>query len=358
MALDANALAIHAKVNECRFSGRVLLKSGYTASAAMANEILAVIEMLGGNRLGVMHFLGLKEEELTDINGRVPIEQIFALYNEGEKQTGVQNIGLRMAGRHHPIKNSIILHLFMSSATVGEALQYGVRYQQLITDAMEHELVTVGDQVRFSILPKDPSLTPPRHMVEAGFGSLTSFAKGALGERFTGFQVHFQHPEPEDISEHLALFGAHIQFGMARNEILMDKELLDHPMAGADAGLKTILTQQAEWMLKKLPQGGAFLNQFRGVLTESLPRGRHTIEQISQKLSMSVRTLQRRLSEEQTTFQAQLDQVRFHLAKNYLEDSQTSLFEVAYLLGFTEQSTFNRAFKRWTSKTPGEYRRR
>ncbi|MDH5752985.1 MAG: AraC family transcriptional regulator [Deltaproteobacteria bacterium] len=328
----------------------------YTVSVSLANEVLAMIEELGGDRQAVLAAVGLDAGVLGDMNGRIPLGQVFALYAEAEQRTGEKNIGLRMTARHHPIRNNIILHVFMSSATIGEGIRQAVRYQQLITDGMEHLLELEGNRARFSIRPRDARLRVPRHMAEAGLGSLAMFIRSRLGDGFRPHGVSFQHPAPENLEEHLALFGPSIRFNEERTELVLESAILNHPLAGADAGLKAILEQQAQAMLEKLPVQGGLMDQARNILVEWLPRGGPTIREISRALGCSTRTLQRRLGEEGTTYQALLDEVRCHLARNYLRDSHTPLHEVAYLLGFSEQSTFNRAFRRWTRMTPGEFR--
>ena len=332
------------------------MKSGYTTSVSLANQILAVIAAAKGDPQAAREAVGLDQTVLGDLNGRIPIEQVFALYAEAEAQTRDRNIGLRMAGGHHPIQNSIILHVFMSSATIGEGIGHAVRLQQLITEGMEHVLVVEGEQARFSITPKDNRLLVPRHMTEAGLGSLVMFCRSTLGEKFVLHRVAFQHPEPADTTEQRALFGPSMAFGQPRNELVMDRNILEHPMAGSNQGLREILEQQAQTMLANLPRRGDFLDLARETLSTRLPYGGPAIGEIAKSLGISPRTFQRRLQQAGTTYQALLDEVRCQLAQDYLKKQNTPLFEIAYLLGFTEQSAFNRAFKRWMRMTPGEFR--
>ncbi|PHN95718.1 AraC family transcriptional regulator, partial [Tenacibaculum discolor] len=95
----------------------------------------------------------------------------------------------------------------------------------------------------------------------------------------------------------------------------------------------------------------------RQMITERLPYGPPPIEDIAQRVGVSVRKMQRMLSHQQLTYKGVMDQLRCELAKRYVNDARLTLSDVAMMLGFTEQSSFTRAFRRWYGKSPGDYRR-
>ena len=96
----------------------------------------------------------------------------------------------------------------------------------------------------------------------------------------------------------------------------------------------------------------------RVAIIDHLPDGEPSRREVASELAMSERTLARRLSDREYTFSGLVDEVRGQLAKEYLRQSRFSVTDVAFLLGFSDQSNFARAFKRWTDESPTEFRSR
>jgi AraC-like DNA-binding protein len=111
-------------------------------------------------------------------------------------------------------------------------------------------------------------------------------------------------------------------------------------------------------LLDQRPTAADIVGRVREAIKPELRGGNPTLESIAGKLAMSPRTLQRRLRDRGVLFNDTLDAMRFGAAKSYLAQEDVAAAEVAYLLGFAEQSSFNRAFKRWSGQTPINYRRR
>lgn len=121
--------------------------------------------------------------------------------------------------------------------------------------------------------------------------------------------------------------------------------------------LVRLLEQQAHDLMAQLPESNDFISEIRGAIESELSGGDVRLESIAGVLGRSGRTLQRRLAEENCTFAGLVDEVRLEAAKIMMLNQRLSLTDVAYLLGFDEQSSFSRAFKRWTGQNPRDYRR-
>jgi AraC-like DNA-binding protein len=148
-----------------------------------------------------------------------------------------------------------------------------------------------------------------------------------------------------------------VSFGNAMTSVRFSADFLRLPIRNSDPGLKALLEQQAEAQLKALPETDQFEETLNQALIRALHDGVPTLEQVALRLSMSNRTLQRRLGERGLNYQALLDRTRSELARRYLADRNLSLSEIALLLAFSEQSAFNRAFKRWYGESPRRFRR-
>lgn len=130
------------------------------------------------------------------------------------------------------------------------------------------------------------------------------------------------------------------------------------PVQGGDPALFSFLEEHAKAALASRPKTDDLIDKLRHDLREALKQGEPNVERLATRLSMSGRTLQRRLADLGTSFQDVLDQVRFDLARAWLQDARLDLSQVAYLLGYSELRAFDRAFRRWANMSPGEWRAR
>jgi AraC-like DNA-binding protein len=141
-------------------------------------------------------------------------------------------------------------------------------------------------------------------------------------------------------------------------QVIFSARVLELPMRGADPTLGAVLVRHAEEILAKQPGvSDSWTDRVRGLVYERFGKGDTGLQALARQLSLSARSLQRRLSDEGATLAAIEDEVRQALARRYVADPAIGLAEVAYLLNFKDLSGFYRAFRRWTGKTPVEYRR-
>lgn len=169
--------------------------------------------------------------------------------------------------------------------------------------------------------------------------------------------VGFTYPEPEDTSEHRRLFGCALHFDAAYDSILFDEQELLHPLSMANEALAVMHDSFAEAQLDLL-FGFCIVGRIRALITERLSQGQGQcdMESIAASLNISKRTLQRALEKEGTQFKDVQNAVRRQLADFYLRHSHFNMKHVAYLLGFHDHSSFNKACSRWFGMTPGQYR--
>jgi AraC-like DNA-binding protein len=148
-----------------------------------------------------------------------------------------------------------------------------------------------------------------------------------------------------------------VYYGCQRNELVLDRALLDRPQRHSEPRLLALLDRQLGALLSALPDSRRFRAAITRCMMEELPGREPGVTMIAAKLRMSERTLQRRLQGEGTTFAEVLSDLRRDRALHYLRDRRLTICEVAFLLGFLDTTAFHRAFKRWTGRTPAEYRR-
>jgi AraC-like DNA-binding protein len=178
------------------------------------------------------------------------------------------------------------------------------------------------------------------------------------GSRWAPVEVQFAHPAPADSSEHVRVFRAPVSFDYPTNAFVIERELFDRPVPAADAQLYPILRRYLDRVLKEMPREEGLLVTVRRAIGEAMRDGDPTLAQVAKKVAAGPRTLQRQLKDHGLEFKRLVDDTRHRFSLNYLRDRKHTLTEIAFLLGYSEVSAFNRAFKRWTGSTPSEYRKK
>jgi len=168
--------------------------------------------------------------------------------------------------------------------------------------------------------------------------------------------VSFRHPCRGDPDHYAAHFGCPVSFGAARNAIMLRHEMLDLPNRLGDAAVSEFLTAHLESEIGSLRDDPSIRAELLRRLTPALSDGVPQAAEIARDMGMSERTLYRRLSDEGLTFRDVVTEAQASLAQELLRDSTSSIAEIAFLTGFSEQSTFSRAFKRWSGQTPSQFK--
>jgi AraC-like DNA-binding protein len=170
-------------------------------------------------------------------------------------------------------------------------------------------------------------------------------------------RIHLPFKQPKSITEYERLLNCPIHF--EQNEIAMffKKEHIEEKVITSDYNLLRILVAHAQERISKINQTTGFSEQVKASVANLIKPEFPSIEQVARHLNVSVRTLQRRLSEEQHTFKEIIDGLRKDFAFSYLKKAELSINEIAYLLNYNDASSFIRSFKKWTDKTPNEFRK-
>ena len=164
--------------------------------------------------------------------------------------------------------------------------------------------------------------------------------------------VSFVNPVPSHQQAYREFFQCDVSFDAPSTVVALPLARLSQTLPKPDPALLAILDQQAAMLLQQIPGEDVFETDLRRALTQAIAGAQPTLARLAQQLHCSPRTLQRRLDQRQLKFQTLLDDSRRQLAQQYLADRSMPMSEIALLLGYSEQSAFNRAFKRWTGHTP------
>jgi AraC-like DNA-binding protein len=327
------------------------------AAVRVVQAIVAGAAAQGVAPAQLLATVGLRADELVDPDARVPRSAELALWQSATLLTGDDCFGLHLAEALPIDVYGALGFATRGSATLGEAYRRVARFIRVLRSGVALEIVADGAVVRLRHVAPAGEAPPSRHAVEWLMANLVVMARKGVDPAVAPREARFRHPAPARTDEHRRMFGAAVRFAQDHDELALDATLLARPQREAEPALASVLDRHLDEALARLPAAG-FLDRIRAALADDLRRGGEpTLDTLARRLHMSSRSLQRRLQHEGTSLQALLAGLRADLAARYLGEADCSISEVAFLLGFSEVSTFHRAFKRWTGKTPAAFRR-
>jgi len=191
---------------------------------------------------------------------------------------------------------------------------------------------------------------------EATLASVVSISRQTSSKEFNPTAVYFKHPAPESVAAHRSYFACPVHFASNRDALQVSTEALQTPNKLGDPSISQFFSSHLEAELSKLDDQNALSEGVKKRVSQSLSEGVPAISDVAKHLGMSGRTLQRKLANQGHSYQALVDESRRQLAERLLKKTGYSLAEVAFMTGFSEQSSFTRAFKRWEGQTPRSYR--
>lgn len=330
-------------LSELRDSG-VLLQLAHQAMAELNLDIQRVFQRCG-----------IRAEHLEGRHVRTPHEAQGLFWQVLEDESGDPDIGLHIAEKMPLYKGQVLQYLFLSSQTFGDGLQRALNYQRLLSDASLATFHQEGDEASVRITSASDKVRNLRHLAESMLVGLMRFFRYVTDDQFVPVSVHFAHPEPENTDEHRRVYGCPVYFSCGENRIVFNSSVLEIPSLHAEPELLKLHEKLASEHIAKLERQDVVARVNR-VIGEILETGQVNLEHVASRLEIKPRTLRTRLSEANTNFNQLLADYRCNLAKRLLAHTDESIDEIVYLTGFSEPSTFYRAFKRWTELTPIEYR--
>ena len=279
-------------------------------------------------------------------------EYLVALYELSDNKS----IGVSLGQSVKPNHCGVLGYLSLNCEYLGEALMRFERYQRLLYEGGIGSAQFLGDRIRFTWPFHETSLGIALSDEVLVFG-LASFVRRMVGPSDARpIAAGFTHAPLADLELYReAMGGAEMEFNANDMYVEFSTEYLGLPICNNDPTLKALLDQQAEALLTVLPNESSFEEQLRSNLLKILQEGEPTLNRLASAMCISPRTLHRRLAERSINFARLLKKTRTELAIQYLKEQKLSMSEIAFLLGYSEQSAFSRAFKQWTGKTPKQY---
>lgn len=299
---------------------------------------------------GVFRRIDMDPTRLQRGNDRYSQELLSRLWRAAVQETADANFGLKVATHVRPSTFHVLGYAMSCSATVGAALHRFARYVKLVSGSVTVVLDEDALHTR-ATLHFETGIAPPiPQTVDAVLAGLVSFTSWIVGEPVVPAALHFRHEAPADASEYARLLRCPVYFNQADDRIVFHSADMHRPVLAADEQLAASLDSLAVQEVTQL--SGRFTRKVRDCLQQQLAHGDVSKRGTARTLNMTDRTLLRRLKDEGTTFQQVLDLLREEVAYEQLQRHDVSLQELSSMLGFSDASTFSRAFKRWTGRRP------
>lgn len=231
------------------------------------------------------------------------------------------------------------------------------RYGRILTSVSTYELRSEDGRF-FMMLHRDGHRDLGLRLSnEQTIVAVTQISREIGQHPFSPIGVYFRHRPPKNITAHEAYFGCPVYFDTDRDAIEVTQDQLDAPNRLGDPSISGFFDAHLDQELAALGDNQGLEQRVRIQISQALSEGVPAVPDVASRLGMSARTLHRRLSEQGHAFQDLVDAARRELAERLLRRTDYALAEIAFLTGFAEQSTFSRAFKRWSGQTPASYRR-
>jgi len=301
--------------------------------------------------------IGVRLDKRTLPGSRVERSKQAEIWQAARELTGDPAIGL-VVGRHSEPRDFYVLgHAWMAATTLLDAFERMVRYRHVLSNTVsEIKLAKDGDDYVLSSTYPDAERMPIPFGIDAGISSLLRLAEISLGRPVFPIKAELIFPadwHPEAYAERLQ---CPLHFECERNALWFPADVMEEALPGAVPEMLEATDRIARDYIESFDRSQV-ATQVRSLLVRMLPAGKVDQDTVASMLYRSASTLQRQLSAEGTSYRDVLAATRESLAKQYLADPDYTPSEVAYMLGFADQSNFGRAFKRWTGMSPGEYQK-
>ena len=299
---------------------------------------------------------GLDSKRIAVPGARFPYARLQTVWELASEATGDPAFGLAVGEQIRPTTLHALGYAWFASATLGGALERLGRYYRVITTVpAEIDTGELNSGILRVVL--DKMETPPHPAaLDCFFSAVLKLCQSATDRHFVPLRVELARPDPGRLQAYVDRFSAPVTFDTGQNVMYLDPSLLDKPLPGRNAELARASERIVERYLQSLDPARV-AGEVQQLLLRLLPSGKATQEEVAKRTYRSVSTLQRQLQGEGTSFRELREKTRRRLAERYLRDPGHSLGEIAFLLGFSDQSNFSRAFRRWTGMSPREFRK-
>lgn len=305
----------------------------------------------------LLQTIGLSRNEPVDPSHMVPVDAFFGFLERlvHADPMGI-TIPLRVGAAMRCDDYGAFGLAWKSATTLRGSYDRAERYARVMGNESTYDVEPAAEGAFMQLHRLGERRLGMRISNEAHFASIMAISQQVASAPFQPLAVFFKHTAPTTMQHHEAYFGCPVHFASDRDALLVSHETLETPNLLGDPGLTRFFETHLKAEVEALGDATPLDRQIRDYIVTCLSEGMPAVSEVARHLGMSARTLQRRLGEQGLAFQALVDDARRQLAHRLLKQTKFPLIEVAFMTGFSGQSAFTRAFKRWAGQTPRSYR--
>lgn len=277
-------------------------------------------------------------------------------------QTGDESFGLHLGESLNLSAAGLVAQISQTSETIKQALQYACDFAQLACSSLPMVLTEESEHYKLTLTPEptwfSQSKSAVKHTVDGTLVFTIREYHELTRKKHFPLRIHLPFNRPKSISEYERLFQCPVYFSKEEIAVFFDKRHMDQPIITSDYKLLKVLVAHAEERIREINSKTGFFEQVKASVASLIKPEFPSLDQMASHFNMSTRTFQRKLSNEGHSFKEIIETLRKEFAFSYIERSELSVSQIAYLLNYNDSSGFIRSFKRWTGMTPKNWRTR
>jgi AraC-like DNA-binding protein len=325
-----------------------------TVPAVYVRAVLDAAVHRGCNRQQILETIGLAPELVEEDKARIPAATFSTLTNLVTSTIGDEYCGL-VDQPAKPGTFAMMCYACINCATLGGFLKRSTQYHTIVTDCSKLQLIREEELARYVFTPLSGTVDPHNLLTMCILAITHRLANWLIGQTIVLESVNLAHARPEHAAAYNLLFRAPIRFGATENSLVFAASYLDLPIQQDQLSLQLFLKTPALMLMMSADPKDSYVAKVISLIYESVAEEFPDFEWVAKELLTTTGTLRRRLRNEGTSYQQLKDDIRRDTAIFNLNRGAMSTEEVAASVGFSEPTSFFRAFKRWTGVTPRAY---
>lgn len=311
----------------------------------------------GPDAAALLASVGIDADAAWDPKAMIPAGAYYTMLERLAGEVDATNLPVRVGASMRCDEYGALGLAWKAAPDLRGSLSRVERYARLWTSVVRYELRPDPRGVLYVIHRPGERRLGMRLSNETTLVATVALARQVSPAPVTPLEVKVQHAAPDAVTSHEDWFGCPVRWGSEVDAILFPPEALSQPNILGDEGISRYLLSHLDAELGGLRKDISLVAEARAAIAQTLSEGAPKMAHIATQLGLSVRSFHRRLAEQGVSFQTLTEETRRDLAEGLLRDDAHSLAEIAFLTGFSEQSAFTRAFKRWMGVTPASYRK-
>jgi AraC-like DNA-binding protein len=328
-----------------------------TATGFAARQAIAFLRKQDVAVAPLLRRVGLSEHDFDSRQRRITAIAQAKLLEYAAEVTNDSAFGLHLAQHANPREVGVLFYITSAAKNVGESLPLYARYCRIVNEAVRVKLSPAQNGLLVELTFVGHSRHHFRQNAEFVVAAALKGIRENVGRNVHPTSVAFAHARNSDLREFERFFGCPVEYGAPCDQWSFSNEALALPLFTGDRYLLETLQPFCDEAAKERNTSkGTLRASVENEVQKLLPHGKAKRDTVARALGMSERTLSRKLTEERTTYDEIIDQLRRSLALQYIKDRSISLSQIAWLLGYEGPTSFNHAFVRWTGRPPSTAR--